>query len=120
MLGTPLVAALGGGRIIIGDARKVTDLTVGPLTARARLASKASEVRDAEGRQRFHGAMTGGWSAGYYNTVGSAAGWAPTAWTSSRDKRAAPQTQQPSDFMDGEDDVMAGAELRVVGSGGGG
>ena len=29
------------------------------------------EVTDAEGRKRFHGAFTGGFSAGYYNTVGS-------------------------------------------------
>ena len=30
------------------------------------------EVRDVHGRQRLHGAFTGGYSAGYYNTVGSA------------------------------------------------
>lgn len=29
------------------------------------------EVTDQEGRRRFHGAFTGGFSAGYYNTVGS-------------------------------------------------
>ncbi|KAI8542092.1 hypothetical protein RHMOL_Rhmol08G0112100 [Rhododendron molle] len=28
-------------------------------------------VTDEEGRRRFHGAFTGGYSAGYYNTVGS-------------------------------------------------
>lgn len=28
-------------------------------------------VRDAAGRQRLHGAFTGGFSAGFYNTVGS-------------------------------------------------
>lgn len=27
------------------------------------------EVYDGEGRRRFHGAFTGGFSAGYYNTV---------------------------------------------------
>ena len=32
------------------------------------------EVTDAEGRKRFHGAFTGGFSAGYYNTVGSEVG----------------------------------------------
>ena len=31
------------------------------------------QVTDSEGRRRFHGAFTGGFSAGYYNTVGSAA-----------------------------------------------
>jgi hypothetical protein len=29
------------------------------------------EVTDEQGRRRFHGAFTGGFSAGYYNTVGS-------------------------------------------------
>ncbi len=33
------------------------------------------EVRDARGRsQRFHGAFTGGFSAGFFNTVGSKEG----------------------------------------------
>ena len=31
-------------------------------------------VTDEEGRRRFHGAFTGGFSAGYYNTVGSKEG----------------------------------------------
>ena len=31
-------------------------------------------VRDAQGRIRFHGAFTGGFSAGYFNTVGSKEG----------------------------------------------
>ena len=45
------------------------------------------EVTDAEGRRRFHGAFTGGYSAGYYNTVGSLEGWNPSAYTSSREGR---------------------------------
>lgn len=32
------------------------------------------QPRDEEGRRRFHGAFTGGYSAGYYNTVGSKEG----------------------------------------------
>lgn len=32
------------------------------------------QVTDEEGRRRFHGAFTGGFSAGYYNTVGSKEG----------------------------------------------
>ena len=31
-------------------------------------------VTDSRGRQRFHGAFTGGFSAGFYNTVGSKEG----------------------------------------------
>jgi len=34
-------------------------------------------VRDAQGRLRFHGAFTGGFSAGYFNTVGSKEGQIP-------------------------------------------
>ena len=36
-------------------------------------------VTDARGRRRFHGAFTGGFSAGYFNTVGSKEGWKPSA-----------------------------------------
>lgn len=31
-------------------------------------------VKDKKGRQRFHGAFTGGFSAGYFNSVGSKEG----------------------------------------------
>ena len=34
----------------------------------------ASQVRDEKGRRRLHGAFTGGFSAGYFNTVGSKEG----------------------------------------------
>ncbi|KAL2266153.1 hypothetical protein VTJ83DRAFT_5505 [Remersonia thermophila] len=65
------------------------------------------EVRDERGRKRFHGAFTGGWSAGYFNTVGSKEGWTPSSFVSSRthrrkdDPNAVPQ--RPEDFMDEED-----------------
>lgn len=75
--------------------------------ARQKAASRAQEVRDDQGRRRFHGAFTGGWSAGYFNTVGTAEGWAPTAFTSSR-------TQSVYDYMDEEDDALAGAHLRAT------
>ena len=48
------------------------------------LKNSLQEVTDAQGRRRFHGAFTGGFSAGYYNTVGSAEGWAPSTFRSSR------------------------------------
>lgn len=71
----------------------------------------APQVRDKEGRRRFHGAFTGGFSAGYYNTVGSAEGWTPSQFTSSRDKRAGPVAQRPEDFMDEDDDPLLGRKL---------
>ncbi|NXQ24359.1 GPTC1 protein, partial [Alaudala cheleensis] len=61
-------------------------------------------VKDAKGRyQRFHGAFTGGFSAGYFNTVGTKEGWTPSAFVSSRQKRADRTTFGPEDFMDEED-----------------
>ncbi len=35
---------------------------------------KEQYVTDDKGRRRFHGAFTGGFSAGYFNTVGSKEG----------------------------------------------
>ena len=64
------------------------------------------EVVDAEGRRRFHGAFTGGFSAGYYNTVGSAEGWAPAEFKSSRSSRNDAKAQTAEDFMD-EDDLTS-------------
>lgn len=58
---------------------------------------------DSNGRRRFHGAFTGGFSAGYWNTVGSAEGWTPQAFKSSRGEKAAHSSQKPNDFMDEED-----------------
>jgi G patch domain-containing protein 1 len=47
-------------------------------------AAAENAVVDEKGRRRFHGAFTGGFSAGYYNTVGSAEGWKPATFVSSR------------------------------------
>ncbi|KAM3828770.1 G patch domain-containing protein 1 [Vipera latastei] len=61
-------------------------------------------VKDEKGRyKRFHGAFSGGFSAGYFNTVGSKEGWAPSAFVSSRQKRAEQKVLGPEDFMDEED-----------------
>lgn len=60
------------------------------------------EVRDEKGRRRLHGAFTGGFSAGYFNTVGSKEGWAPSTFKSSRQNKTSFQ-QNVEDFMDEED-----------------
>ncbi|KAI1772300.1 DUF1604-domain-containing protein [Hypoxylon cercidicola] len=82
------------------------------------------EVRDERGRKRLHGAFTGGWSAGYFNTVGSKEGWTPATFVSSRsnrrkddataaqDARNKPQ-QRPEDFMD-EEDLADAAEAQKL------
>ncbi|CCX34122.1 Similar to G patch domain-containing protein 1; acc. no. Q9DBM1 [Pyronema omphalodes CBS 100304] len=61
------------------------------------------EVTDERGRKRLHGAFTGGFSAGYFNTVGSKEGWTPSTFTSSRTSRATATAAKPEDFMDEED-----------------
>ncbi|KAI8996466.1 hypothetical protein BD414DRAFT_478086 [Trametes punicea] len=61
------------------------------------------EVRDEKGRRRLHGAFTGGFSAGYFNTVGSKEGWTPSTFVSSRSERAKKRVARPEDFMDEED-----------------
>ncbi|CAG8436407.1 1610_t:CDS:10 [Funneliformis caledonium] len=61
------------------------------------------EVRDEQGLRRFHGAFKGGWSAGYFNTVGSKEGWSPSTFVSSRKNRSDRKDFKPEDFMDDED-----------------
>lgn len=58
---------------------------------------------DENGRRRFHGAFTGGFSAGFWNTVGSKDGWQPQTFKSSRHEKASRVVQAPNDFMDDED-----------------
>ncbi|XP_063802063.1 G patch domain-containing protein 1 isoform X2 [Pseudophryne corroboree] len=61
-------------------------------------------VRDEKGRyKRFHGAFMGGFSAGYFNTVGSKEGWTPSTFVSSRQDKSERQGSRPEDFMDDED-----------------
>ncbi|RKF73324.1 Uncharacterized protein C20H4.06c [Golovinomyces cichoracearum] len=75
------------------------------------------EVRDERGLKRLHGAFTGGFSAGYFNTVGSKEGWTPASYTSSRskrDKNGSKITQQkPEDFMD-EEDIRDAEDARKI------
>lgn len=61
------------------------------------------KVYDENGKRRFHGAFTGGFSAGYWNTVGSQEGWKPTEFKSTRAEKASLKFQRPEDFMDDED-----------------
>lgn len=54
---------------------------------------------------RFHGAFTGGFSAGYFNTVGTKEGWKPSL-VKKRD-------QKLEDFMDDEDHANWGGPTRL-------
>ena len=50
----------------------VSDESLAKLAEENKL--KAQKVKDKQGRERFHGAFTGGFSAGYYNTVSTPEG----------------------------------------------
>ncbi|KAG6976211.1 hypothetical protein JG688_00001594, partial [Phytophthora aleatoria] len=71
-------------------------------------------VTDAQGRRRFHGAFTGGFSAGYYNSVGTEEGWTPRTFSSSRGNRSSRVEQRPEDFMDEDDDPLLGKRLETT------
>ncbi|KAL3285098.1 hypothetical protein HHI36_019222 [Cryptolaemus montrouzieri] len=68
-----------------------------PITVEEQIAT------DSNGRRRFHGAFTGGFSAGFFNTVGSLEGWTPNEFKSSRSEKKKHVVQNPEDFMDEED-----------------
>lgn len=103
LVGTPLVRTGADGRPRDG---------VGPTSAPV----WEQVVTDAQGRRRFHGAFTGGFSAGYFNTVGSKEGWQPQSFYSSRSQkrtaaqpdvdgndRKRPRGMRLEDLMDEED-----------------
>lgn len=62
----------------------------------------------AKGTKRLHGAFEGGFSAGYFNTVGSKEGWKPSEFVSSRDKRI-----ELSDSVNNIERFMDEDDLRV-------
>lgn len=71
--------------------------------------------RDEKGSKKFHGAFTGGFVAGYNNTVGSELGWSSAgAMTASRDKPLATKSQSIMDFMDEEDLGPAKVGVNIV------
>ena len=74
----------------------------------------AGYVLDEQGQRRFHGAFHGGFSAGYQNTVGSAEGWTPSNFISSRyhpQKSRPPPGWYPS-YADEEDEMSSTVSSR--------
>ncbi|KAL1450559.1 hypothetical protein WDU94_002909 [Cyamophila willieti] len=70
---------------------------------------------DKHGKRRFHGAFTGGFSAGFCNTVGSLEGWTPSTFKSSRSAKGSTSvTQKPEDFMDEEDMSVFGIAPKSI------
>jgi hypothetical protein len=93
--------------------------------ATAALPLREQPVLDDQGRRRFHGAFTGGFSAGYFNTVGSAEGFTPQQFRSSRSARHSASadggtgTLNNADvaaFMDADDLAEFGLNQGVVAS----
>lgn len=62
-------------------------------------------VYDKHGLRRFHGAFEGGWTAGYFNTVGSEEGWTPRKWSSTK-----PVSNTVQDYIDDEDEPQTHAQ----------
>lgn len=78
--------------------------------------AKTGTVTDEQGRVRFHGAFTGGFSAGYFNTVGSSEGFQPAQFVSSRSNRASQQSGRSiADYMDEGDGLLGGNLSSVAG-----
>lgn len=82
---------------------------------------RQQSVRDSQGRRRFHGAFTGGFSAGYYGTVDSATGFHPKSFVARRGGQDETCTFQhhPEDYMDEEDFGefgIAPKKVRLVGN----
>lgn len=90
------------GRAKNRDAREDSS-----LASRRHLPAHLQVATDAQGRRRFHGAFTGGFSAGYFNTVGTEKGFTPQAFVSSKHKRAAADArtrdQQVEDYLDDDE-----------------
>lgn len=83
------------------------------LLARRRARARAAEARDADGRRRFHGAFTGGFAAGYHNTCGSAEGWVPREYRSTRGAHVAVPQTTLDDVMDDEDKAVCSLPLSL-------
>ncbi|GAM29194.1 hypothetical protein SAMD00019534_123700 [Acytostelium subglobosum LB1] len=105
----------GGGDLsfLFGSPIEVKDekTTTTTRTSNRYLPIHKQEVTDERGRKRFHGAFTGGFSAGYFNTVGSKEGFTPSTFKSSRDERTTHRQYSAQDFMDDEDISNMAKEL---------
>lgn len=72
------------------------------LTGRGLYPWEQKVADERTGKRKFHGAFTGGFSAGFNNTCGSEFGFQPAQFVSSRSNRSTVK-QQITDYMDEED-----------------
>lgn len=78
-----------------------------------RMKKLKSGATDDNGRLRLHGAFTGGFSAGYFNTVGTTEGFKPATFVSSRSQRADVLKKSAKDYME-ESDESSDEEDRKI------
>ncbi|KAI9342795.1 hypothetical protein DFJ73DRAFT_762131 [Zopfochytrium polystomum] len=100
--------------VTVGTAQPVNvkDVSAKQRNSVLPLYQQERQARDERGRKRLHGAFKGGFSAGYFNTVGSKEGWQPAEFKSSRSERGKFE-QKPEDFMDEDDLADLEDERRV-------
>jgi G patch domain-containing protein 1 len=63
-----------GSFVVIGTAKEIPETVEEEIARRKKNDYENQVVKDKQGRRRFHGAFTGGFSAGFFNTVGSKEG----------------------------------------------
>lgn len=86
---------------------KIKQKFVGTLFEEEEISAKQNfytqKAKDNKGHKRWTGAFTGGFVAGYNNTVGSKEGWKPSTFISSKNNRGAVKEYSVLDLMDEED-----------------
>ena len=86
---------------------KIKQKFVGTLFEEEEISAKQNfytqKGKDSKGHKRWTGAFTGGFVAGYHNTVGSKEGWKPSTFVSSKNNRGAVKEYSVLDLMDEED-----------------
>jgi len=91
--------------ILFGNQLK--EFTEGDKIRKRPISVEEQIATDQNGKRRFHGAFTGGFSAGFFNTVDTPQGWTPSQFKSSRkigeNSSGDCKLQKPEDFMDDED-----------------
>ena len=87
----------------ISYGKPLKELTEGENIRKRPISVEEQIATDENGKRRFHGAFTGGFSAGFLNTVDTPQGWNPAQFKSSKDVRTDRRVQKPEDFMDADD-----------------
>ncbi|CAD7932979.1 unnamed protein product, partial [Amoebophrya sp. A25] len=87
------------------DEKGVTNRQLALREGNNRVLQKRADgsVAKARGEAVFHGAFTGGFSAGYFNSVDTKEGFVPKQFTSKRGQERAKPAGTVEDLLDEED-----------------